>query len=196
MSVSSSSSGGDVRDLLPGAVGPPPSAAPAARWRLRWREWLVVVVAFAAAWPLWNWRGGVNRPGAVVDAPITLITSDRENLSCALDHSIGRLRCRFRAPGRPWPEPPQRSELLAPYVTVEKQIFLVPGLFEEPALVARYAQESPANVPRDGLRRFVARCKLRLVERVDEVQARWSEGWDWGPQRGVWVARPIACEVE
>lgn len=160
------------------------------------RDWLVVLVAFALAWPLWSWRGRVNQVGLVVDAPITLITSDRENLSCALDAVVGRYRCRFRDAGGPWPDPWPPGDLLAPYVTTDRHMFLVPGLFEQPAILARYAQESPKDVPPERLRRFVARCKLRLVERIERFQARWSEHSNFGPQNGAWVAEPISCTVE
>lgn len=160
------------------------------------REWIVVVLAIAAAWPLWRSRGRVDRAGLVVDAPITLITSDRENLSCALPRWIGRYRCEFQSPKRPWPGPLPPGDLLAPYDTVQQQMFLIPGLFEQPSLVARYAREPPAGLPRDRLTRFVVHCKLRLMERVDEFQARWSLDWPWGPQAGVWVAEPVSCSVE
>jgi hypothetical protein len=159
-------------------------------------EWLVVGLAFGLAWPLWSWRGKVDQAGLVVDASITLITSDRENLSCALERDVGPYRCGFRAPDRPWPGETSRHDLLAPYVAVEHRTFLVPALFDQPALVARYAAEPPANQPRDRLRRFSVRCKLRLVERLDEVGARWSPDWEWTRQTGVWVAEPLACELE
>ncbi len=178
MPVSSSSSGSEVTRSL-----------------VR-REWLVVALALAAALPLWRLRGKVDRAGVVVDAPITLITSDRENLSCALPRWVGRYRCEFQSPKRSWPGPLAPGDLLAPYDTVQQQMFLIPGLFEQPSLVARYAQEPPEGVPRDRLVRFVAHCKLRLVERVDEFQARWSRDWSWGPQAGVWVAEPVSCSLD
>jgi hypothetical protein len=183
MPVSSSSSGSEVtRSLGRG-------------------EWLVVVLAIAAAAPLWRSRGKVDRAGLVVDAPITLITSDRENLGCALPRWVGRYRCEFQSPKRPWPAPLPHGDLLAPYdteqhATVQQQMFLIPGLFEQPSLAARYAKEPPEGVPRDRLVRFVAHCKLRLVERVDEFQARWSRDWPWGPQAGVWVAEPVSCSID
>ena len=132
----------------------------------------------------------------VLDAPITLVTSDRENLSCALDRTVGPYRCRFRAPGRLWPEPSPPKDLLAPYVTLGRQVFLVPGLFEMPDLSARRTAEEQANVPPERLRRFVARCKLRLVERIEQLQTRWSERGNWGRQDGVWIAEPISCKVD
>jgi hypothetical protein len=181
---------------LLGGSAPPATPVQVGRVRPKWTEWLVLLVAVGVAWPLWNWRGHVDRPGAVVDAPITLLVSDRENLSCALDRFVGSFRCRFRAPGKPWPESLPTRDILAPYVTAEHRMYLVPGLFELPALAARCDRESPANVPPASLRRFVARCKLRLVERVELFQARWSENGGWGKQSGAWVAEPIACEIE
>jgi hypothetical protein len=190
MYVSSSDSGGDASDPRSLTPGVPHRRRPA------WSEWLVVVAAVAVAWPLFNWRGKINRPGAVVDAPITLITSDRENLACALPRSIGHFRCAFRTPQERWRDPPGREDLLAPYLTPDRQMFLVPGLFVQPALLDRYAQESPARVPPERLQRFIARCRMRLVERVDDFQARWQQNGNWGPQTGAWVAEPITCRVE
>ena len=181
---------------LPVGSAPPETPAEVGKVRPRWTEWLVLMIAVGVAWPLWNWRGNVDRAGVVVDAPITLLVSDRENLSCALDRLVGPFRCRFRAPGKAWSGSVPTRDLLAPYVTAEHRMYLVPGLFELPALAARYDRESPANVPPLGLRRFVARCKLRLVERIELFQARWSENGGWGKQSGAWVAEPIACQVE
>lgn len=159
-------------------------------------EWLVVVAAAALAWPLWSWRGAANGEGLVLKQSITLITSDRDNLSCALDRTVGPYRCAYRAPGEPWKGEWPRTHLLAPYVAVDgDRIFLVPGLFEQPALVQRVAREPPQGVPRDRLARFEIRCELRLVHRLEAIQARWSKDWDWGPQTGVWVAEPLSCEA-
>ncbi len=175
---------------------PPVSQPPVRNVRPRWAEWLVLAIAVGVAWPLWTWRGHVDRVGMIVDAPITLITSDRENLSCALDRFVGSFRCRFRTPGKPWSGSLPKGDLLAPYVTADHRMYLVPGLFALPPLAARYDQEPPLNVSPTALRRFVARCKLRLVERVELFQARWFETGGWGKQSGAWVAEPIACQVD
>jgi hypothetical protein len=153
-------------------------------------------MAIALAWPIWSWRGKINRAGQVVDETITLITSDREDLSCALGRPVGRYFCAFQEPDRPWPREIPRADRLAPYVAVEHRTFLVPGLFELPALAARYAAEPPADQPRDRLQRFAVRCQLRLVERLEEVKARWSKDWDWTAQTAVWVAEPITCSIQ
>lgn len=158
-------------------------------------EWLVLVVAAIIAWPVWNYRGERHRRGDVVDAPISLVTSDRNQLSCASRKVFGTYRCAIRAPGHAWPKPPAVAEQLAPYNTTDGQFFLVPGLFEQSALAARYAQEPPEHVAIKRLHRFVARCKLRLVHELRSVQVRWSRTGRWsdGPQG--WVAEPVTCQV-
>src|SRR5579872_648701 len=154
MHAYSSNLGGDGLTL--------PAAQDAGRQPRRWVEWVVVAVAIGLVWPLWSWRGKVNQAGLVVDETITLITSDRENLSCALGRPVGRYACAFQAPNRPRPGQIARADLLAPYVAGERRTLLVPGLFEQPAIAARYAAEPPANLPREALQRFAVRCKLRL----------------------------------
>ncbi|HEY4188337.1 MAG TPA: hypothetical protein VGP07_24905 [Polyangia bacterium] len=191
----SSQTGGEnppasAEPTIPAAAPPAPLPVP----RPRAVKWLVVGIAAIVAGSLWSWRGKVG--GAKpVDAPITLVTSDREDLACALDRAIGKYKCEFSAPGQRWSDAPAAKDRLAPYFTVDRQLYLVPGLFEQPALAARYQSESPQGRPRDKLRRFVARCKLRLVEKVDGLKTRWLVGGNFGPSDGAWVAEPEDCKV-
>jgi hypothetical protein len=167
------------------------------RWlrRPRGLEWVIVGVAVFAAWKLWDWRGNVTAPGKPVDAPITLVTSDREDLACAYGGSVGHYRCELEAAGKPWPTPPPARDRLAPYFTTGRQMYLIPGLFEQPALAARYASERPGGVPREKLRRFVAHCQLRLVERIEHFQTRWLAGGNFNDSDSAWVAEPVSCQV-
>jgi hypothetical protein len=180
-------------------------------------EWLVLAAAALIAWPIWSFRGAGYRAGDTIETAITLITSDREDLSCALHKSfnatapaltpsgiaervrggtsIGKYRCEYSAPRQAWPTPPTRDEQLVPCFTLNRQLLLVPGLFEQPALAARYAQEPPSRVARSKLRRFIARCKLRLVEQATGVQVRWVRGKPWDPIPTGWVAEPVSCSV-
>lgn len=158
-------------------------------------EWLVLTIAALIAWPVWSYRGERHHSGDIVDAAITLITADRNQLSCASRRAFGTYRCETRAPGRAWPNPPAAAEQLAPYNTTDGQFFLVPGLFEQPALAARYAQEPPEHVAIKRLHRFVARCKLRLVRAVRRVQVRWLRKARWGDGPQGWVAEPVTCQV-
>jgi len=159
-------------------------------------EWLIVAAAALSGWLLFSLRGHLPRANDVVEAPITLITSDREDLGCAADRAFGRYRCEYQAADRRWPAPPTAAEQLAAYYTEDRRMFLIPGLFEQPALAARYAQEPPNHISRDSLHRFTARCKLRLLEKTEEFQVRWVRGKDWSPGSAAWVAEPIECKIQ
>jgi hypothetical protein len=131
-----------------------------------------------------------------VPAAITLITSDREDLACGMDRSVGAWRCGFSASGEARNPPAAGEDVLAPYLTVSRAMFLVPGLFDQPALAARYRAEPPAGVARSNLRRFVASCRLRLRERVRTVSVRWERTAEWQPASDAWVADVVGCRVD
>jgi hypothetical protein len=160
------------------------------------KQWLLVALAAAIAIPLWNFRGSLSGPGTVIDAPITLITSDRDQLSCALSRTVQKYRCAFEAPDKPWSSPPTAAETLAPYLTTHRQMFLIPGLFEQSALQQRYEREPPRGLHPSRLRRFTANCKLRLLEKVEGFHTRWARAGTWGRSSSAWVAEPLACEVD
>ncbi len=172
-----------------------PPVLPRSRSSLR-VEWLIVAAAALSGWLLFSLRGRLPRTNDVINAPITLVTSDREDLGCAADRAFGRYRCQYQAADRRWPAPPAPAEQLAAYYTEDRRMFLIPGLFEQPALAARYAQESPARIARDSLHRFTARCKLRLLEKTEEFQVRWVRGQGWSAGSAAWVAEPIECHIQ
>ncbi len=163
--------------------------------RTRPIEWLVVAIATVAAVALFNARGHYG-PGTIVDAPITLVTSDRNDLGCAARAAFGRYRCGYQAADRPWPDPPAPADLLAPYYTGDRRLFLIPGLFEQPAVAARYRREIPTGRSRASLRRFVADCKVRLLTRAEGFEVRWVRGDGWHPSGPGWVAAPVRCSVQ
>lgn len=169
---------------------PGPTARPSHR-----REWLLVGLAALLAWPIWTWRGKWDREGAVVDADITLITSDRDDLACAMPRAVKGLRCELESADRAWVAQPSRAEMLAPYFTTDRRMYLIAGLFEQPALKARVQAEPPEGRPRDSLRRFTAQCKLRLVEKAAKFDVRWERGQPWNPAGDAWVGTPITCRV-
>ncbi len=145
--------------------------------------------------------------GAEIDAPITLVTADKHDLNCAKDEAADGYHCAFKAPDVPWPDfderdPEARKKLLAPYKTVDDTLFLIPGMFEDPAVDERYRDEPSTSKPRDKLERFTAQCKLKLLREVDLVQVKWFRDADkakdrtlWqGPQKA-WIGVPINCQV-
>jgi hypothetical protein len=156
----------------------------------------MVGAAALSGWLLFSLRGHLAGANDVIEAPITLITSDRDDLGCAAERSFGRYRCEYQAADRRWPAPPAPAEQLAAYYTEDRRMFLIPGLFEQPALAARYAQESPTHTSRDSLHRFTVRCKLRLLQKTDQFKVRWVRGQDWSPGTAAWVAEPIECKIQ
>ena len=88
------------------------------------------------------------------------------------------------------------AQILAPYVTTERALYLVPGLFTQPAVAARLAAEPPEDRPIESLRRFTARCQLRLIERVEGVKLRWAHGGPFGAPEAAWAGEPQNCRVE
>jgi len=198
MPDSSSPSGDDAASSPANPTSAPPATAAPAPLpvpRPQVVRWLIIGIAAIVAGSLWSWRGKTAAQ-KTVDAPITLVTADREDLACALGKAVGQYKCEFRAAGQPWPEAPSPKDKLAPYFTTDRQMFLIPGLFEQPALAARYKSEPPAGKPREQLKRFVARCRLHLIEKVEGFQTRWMTNSNFGPADGAWVAEPQDCKIE
>jgi hypothetical protein len=164
------------------AVGRAPSRRPV--W-IAFAAVAVVVIAF------WAWRG--HRAG--IPASITLVTTDRDDLACASEQRFGRYRCEFRAPGVPWPDPPAAADRLVGYYTVEQKLYVIPGLFEQPALAARYSSDESRKLPRDQRQRFAAACQLDVINHLRNFQTRWIKNGEWGPQDEAPVATASDCHI-
>lgn len=154
----------------------------------------MVALAALFAVPLWLWRGKDVGAGAVLEVPITLVTADKHELSCALDRPINGHRCAFSAPDVAWPDPPEPVHTLVQYFTTERRLFVIPGLFEQPAIAERYRSEPPQGRRPSRLKRFTAVCQLRLLEKVRGIHTRWAPNGDWGLSDG-WVAEPVSCQL-
>jgi hypothetical protein len=183
--------------LLP---SPTPSENKLATRRARVQFWLLVCGA-VVAWLLWRYRGApsalaspVLRSGADIEAPITLVTADRQDLSCAMLGEIQGYRCAFSTPEQLSPVSNSAERVLAPYMTTHGQLLLIAGLFEQSAVQERYRLEPPKGRSRDVLRRFTAECKLRLLGEV-EVNTRWTPSGAWEPRTRAWAGVPSDCRV-
>ena len=139
---------------------------------------------------------------AVIDAPITLVPADKSDLACSLSQETDGYRCAFngRADTDTWPDldptnAEHRKKMLAPYKTLDDTLFLIPGLFEEPAVAERYADEGPRRLPRDKQDRFTAQCKLKLVKEVQGALVRWAPTGAWQGPHKVWIGEVSECRV-
>ena len=74
-------------------------------------------------------------------------------------------------------------------------MYLVPGLFVEPAISARYSSEVP-DKPRDQLKRFTAVCHLRAVGKLTGVRTRWSADGAWIDPQDIDVGVISDCTIE
>ncbi len=153
-------------------------------------EWLLVGATLLLGAVLFEVRGGSPHPGDLVDAPISLVPNDRFALECSLPLPVGRYRCAYTDGVTPSTPPPTDADRLAPYVTTARGLFLVPGLFQVPSVRLFAARVPPTQ-------RFVARCKLRLVQQVPGAATRFRPTDGWGKETApVWVAEPASCEPE
>lgn len=150
-------------------------------------EWALVLAALALSVPLWRMKSRALGPGDVVEEPITLVPEDQRKLACMRNRPVGRYSCAYRTRV-------QRSDtsnaehVIAPYMTTERALYLVPGLFEQPEVTAFVSRHVEGT-------RFTATCKLRLVEVVRDYELRFRDDTPWGPGQPAWVAEPVSCTV-
>lgn len=131
--------------------------------------------------------------GKTVPVEITLVTADARDLACAADGAVRGARCAFDREGRPWRG--ERAGLLAPYMTTNHVLLLIPDLFAEPAIAARLAEEPYEGKARNTLRRFVASCSLHAQSKVKNFYVRWSPTSAWNHHKEAWAGTISDCSV-
>lgn len=173
---------------------------PASLLGLRLRTWLLLggVVAIAGYYIYENQpaRDARQTPaiGEVVAANITLVTADRKDLDCMAGKGVGAYRCGFS--NEKTQSTVDEQNRLRPFMTLDRTLTLIPGLFLEPAIKARYDREPP-DKPRDQLKRFTAKCKVKLIGTLDGVRLRWRPDSPWEPrQNDVRVGTISGCRIE
>jgi hypothetical protein len=132
--------------------------------------------------------------GDTVAADITLITSDRGDVDCAAAAAVEPYRCGFTEENMPWKGDEQNK--LKPFYTVDRHLYLIPGLFTQPALQERYKSEPPEGKARDTLKRFTAKCNLKIAGKLGGVRVRWLSTGTWSNPEEAEVATVIDCKVE
>jgi hypothetical protein len=139
--------------------------------------------------------------GQVIDAGITLVTADAYGLSCASDTKIEGYHCGFKLAGTPWKSDDASADkpenIIAPYMTVDNVLFMIPGLFTQPVLKKRLADEPPSKFTREQLeeRRFTVTCKLKAVEQMKHFKVRWGSTQPFGDRDEAWLGTVTDCKL-
>jgi hypothetical protein len=187
-------------------------------WRLIVSFVALAVVAFAAC-DLINakvdakvaqWSGAADttpRPsnwtqGYEAELDLTLITKDADRLACADDAEYEGSYCEFkegkqrRKSDHGQPMDDNRIHVIQPYRTaLGNNLVLVAGLWATPALATRRHLEPARGVPDKDLRRFIARCKLKFIGEMQNVEVRWDYNQQWYNEAKAPLARAEWCEV-
>jgi hypothetical protein len=142
---------------------------------------------------------------------ITLISSDFDKLACAYDKPLDGVHCQFRTESEIWPVEPNaplddnKRHIVQPFSLVpDNQLILLAGLWAQPAVAFRIHQEPGTAVAQKKQARFIAKCHIRPIERVQNASIRWNVGSAWGkaavvvadkPEALPWVAVAENCTV-
>lgn len=127
-------------------------------------------------------------------ANFTLVTSDRADVDCVAAKAIQGFHCGFSSETTPWQIEEQTK--LKPYYTADRHLYLVPGLFLQPAILSRYQGEVPDNKPREQLKRFTARCQIKVIGKLAGVRTHWLANSAWSNPEEVDVGLVSDCKVE
>jgi hypothetical protein len=157
-------------------------------------QWALLVCALPLALLVFRARGGSLAEGEDIYVRFTLITADQTAAMCAAPEPIFGRSCGYRAP-EPRPADAAEAGALQPFSTIGGGLYLVEDLFKSPALVARVQKEPPQGKNPKQLKRFEARCGLRLLGRAKSVHIRFGPTARWGAAPNLWVGVPHDCKV-
>jgi hypothetical protein len=144
-----------------------------------------------------TWTAGTEH---VVD--ITLITKDENRLDCSDDREIEGAHCGYKKNRSRWPKPEtapmddNNIDVIQPYRTaLGNHLIMVAGLWATPALALRHHQESPRGTAEKDLKRFVARCRVRMLGHWTDLDMRWGTAAKWYAEKNAPIARATWCDI-
>jgi hypothetical protein len=173
---------------------PKPEARGASVWRARIAVGLTVFVVVAvASYAVLQWRTSTPAAGSQATVDITLVTADRTDAECVAVNGLDDFHCRLIDENTNW-EGEERN-LLKPCYTLDRHLYLVPGLFLEPAIRMRYKTEIPKK-PRDQLNRFTAHCQIKVVGKLLGVRTHWSANAAWSAPTEAEVGLVSNCTID
>jgi len=126
-------------------------------------------------------------------ADITLVTSDRTDVACVSQKGLQGYYCGFSTEIINWQG--DETEQAGPVLHGGSHQYLIPGLFLEPAIRARY-QSEPPNKPREQLKRFTARCQIKIIGKLAGVRTHWVANTAWGNPEDIEVGTVSGCKIE
>lgn len=142
------------------------------------------------------------KPGTVHEVDVTLITKDESRLDCSDDRELEGAHCGYKKNRSRWPKAADapiddnNEDVIQPYRSaVGNHLVMIAGLWATPALALRHHQESPRGVAETELKRFVARCRLRFLGTLDNLDVRWGSTAKWYAEKSGVVARAEWCTI-
>jgi len=112
------------------------------------------------------------KQGQQVDVEITLVSTDKADLSCAAAQEVAGKHCAFESKNKAWSKGSNDDpNLLKPYTTVDRIQFLAAGLWSQPAL--------SGTLPPS---RFSVKCKYKVEGQITGSAVRWNNSGPWYDQ--------------
>jgi hypothetical protein len=135
--------------------------------------------------------GGAKGPnwkvGQTVDLEITLVASDKRELSCASSEEVAGRHCGFEAPNKPWSKDTAQDDkkTFRPYTSTDNNQFVAAGLWSEPALAG--------NLPAS---RFSVKCKYTIEGKLKAPTFHWESGWEGQPRGEMFAGLLSSCTLQ
>ena len=153
-----------------------------------WNPWWVALAALVVSSLLLLFgRGRSSSLHESMSFSITVVPADALNLDCSSNEHFGSIHCAFDASGKSQAGP----NPLKPYVTVNRELLLLSGVFEDPR-VSVWLQQS-RHTGSDN--RITLNCQASLIGKVSTIAVRWQTGANWGHERDVPVAKIRECQL-
>ncbi|AKT41793.1 hypothetical protein [Chondromyces crocatus] len=172
----------------PRALPPPPLPVQGGALGKSLLLFVLIIGGLAAAFAIFGQetggRGAVAwKPGSKTQVEITLVASDKRDLSCWSPQEQNERHCGFEAPAKPWSkgDPNDDKLLLRPYTTVDGVQFLAAGVWSDPALAG--------NLP---LGRFSVKCTFNVEGSFKRPSVRWSSEGSWLDQTNDWMTGHVS----
>lgn len=132
-------------------------------------------------------RGRPSKHSEVFSVATTLVPSDIVDLACDAAPAVGGERCAF-AGGHP---DATLKHPLRPFVTLDREVILLRGVFESPAVAARVSAARRAGSKET----LTLDCRVKFLGLLAEAGVRWREGDAFSRQRELRVGAVKDCQL-